>query len=117
MMPRWPAVSPWMSAILAPRKYVMFNPLAVFRHRVAYSEVQHEDEDVGLDAVSRPDRVLSCCRCRAQNIEKADDSDEGRVLERPDDLVHHRGQNDARHLRENSPRHLLPVGQADGIGR
>src|SRR5438309_2020660 len=90
---------------------------AVQRHREAEREVDQRREEIGLDAVSAPRRILQRHLDRLQQVEQADDDDQRGVLEEADDGVDQRRHRDAQCLRQDHRAGLLPVSQAHSIRR
>src|SRR5882762_10839167 len=90
---------------------------AVQRHREAEREVDQRREEIGLDAVPAPRRILQRHLDRLQQVEQADDDDERGVLEEADDGVDQRRYRDAQRLRQDHGAGPLPVSQAERIRR
>src|SRR3954470_8676250 len=91
--------------------------LAVFRHGEAEDEVDGADGQVDLDAEALPGRLDDRRLARRQQVEDADDQDEAGVLEEADEGVDQRRDHQAQRLRQDDEAGLLPVVQAERVGR
>src|SRR6266516_7626414 len=104
------------SASLVPVQLPL-QSLAVARHGEAEYEIDDPDHNVDLQAESLPRRLDDGCLAGRQQIEDADDEDEACILEKPDERIDERRNDEAQRLRQDDKTGLLPVGEAQRVGR
>src|SRR6266542_3473873 len=90
--------------------------LAVARHRITKDEIAERCEQIGFNAEPGPGRLREGNFDRRQKVEKADDDNEGGVLEKADEGIDQGRNRYPERLRQDDVGSPLPITQSEGLG-
>ena len=94
-----------------------FDAVTGVAHAVAESEVNEGAEGVTFHAMPQPGGVLPGGMDDAEEVVEADDGNQRRVFEQPDESVGNAGDDGGQRLRQDDEAHLRPVTEAEAVGR